>query len=295
MFHYLFGRYLTNAKRLTPEKLSGLIERSRLEIIIGRRGFEEGSPEYDGILKAGEAVNRKLSELIAAYDTSSAPQNASLRYTPNYLFFKGLIRENIIPADGLTDELALFTKYYALDKDGVSKNFETDAEAIFASFVNSGDYFANQYMTVMIKHILRFVGANVNFSQSSVVFSYSAERMAVQKVVTGSGRYFIGIGAEKAAMIRLNGELADDYAGGQQRHYDNLLSCFNSVSCMFQSMIEREKEIMFVDSPTVYKFSTVSVDEQCFMLPITVDEDLRLDLLVGFGEKPNFAKISHNI
>jgi len=295
MFEYLFGRYLTNSKRLTPEKLSGLIERSKLEIIIGRRGFDRESAEFAEITRLAGCVNRKLSELIIG-EPEIADNGQVRRYTPNFLFFKGLTREKIIESGNLLNELDLFEKRYALDKPGVSKAFETDAEAVLASFVNTGDFYANQYMTILVKHILRFVGANVSFAPSSGVFSYSAERMAAQKIITGGGRYFIGIGAEKRELLRLNAELADDFAsGGQHWHYDNLLSCLNSVSCMFQSMIEREREILFLDSPAVYKYGTVSVDEQCFLLPITADDDLRLDLLVGFGEKPNFAKISHNI
>jgi len=300
MFEYLFGRYLMNSKRLTKEKLSGLIERSKLEIVIGRHGFDPNSDAYGEISRLGVIVNRKLSELIASCNPSDRKDDefteAGKNYVPNFLFFKGLTRENVISPDDITGELKQFEKHYALDKDGVSKAFETDAEAVLAMFVNSGDYFANQYMTIMLKHILRFVGSNLKFSNSAGVFSYSAERFAAQKVVTAGARYFIGIGAGKSELQRLNDLLADDFASaGQHWHYDNLLSFFNSVSCMFQSLIEKEREIIFVDSPMVYKYSTVSADGQCFMLPLTFGETTRFDLLVGFGEKPNFAKISHNI
>ncbi|MDR0223242.1 MAG: hypothetical protein LBI38_06915 [Oscillospiraceae bacterium] len=298
MFEYLFGRYLINTGKITPEKLSGLIDCSNAESLIreNARG-EEGF--YAEIERLDAVLNSKLSELIAEYDARAGAVNPkegrSGSYAPNYLFFKRLIREKVIPADRLDGELREFEKHYSLGEDGVSRVFGDDTEMVFASFIDSRDYFANQYMAILLKHILRFVGAGIRFSPGSGVFSYSAERMAVQKVVAGDERYFIGICGDKPTLQKLNDSLARDFAaGGYDGRYDSLRTFLNCVSCIFQSVIEKEKSIYLLDSPFVYKFSTVSANESCFLLPVTVG-DTRLDLLIGFGIKPNFATISHNI
>ncbi|MDR0196789.1 MAG: hypothetical protein LBI36_01020, partial [Oscillospiraceae bacterium] len=216
-------------------------------------------------------------------------------YPPNFLFFKWLAKEKIVEANDLTARLRAFETYYSLGTDGVSRGFCDDVEMVFSSFADSRDYFANQYMTILLKHILRFVSEKISFSPGTGVFSHSAERMAVQKVVTSDKRYFIGICGEKPVLQRLNDSLAGSFAsGGYDGRYDSLRTFLNCVSCIFQSVTEKEKDIYFTDSPYVYKFSTVSANESCFLLPVTAG-DIRLDLIVGFGVKPNFAVISHNI
>ncbi|MCL2633885.1 MAG: hypothetical protein FWD34_05150 [Oscillospiraceae bacterium] len=292
-----------NTNRLKAEKLNGLISWSKAENALGANIPFAGSADekvISELYRLNKVVNRKLFELIAEYDPVSgndAPQDIDCE--PNLMFFKGLTHENILSLDLLMNELELFDKHYSLDKDNCSKAFVDDIEAVFAWFINSKDYFANQYMIILLKYLLRFVSADINFSQSTNIFSYSAERMAIQKVVTGDTRYFIGICGEKAVLQELNDSLKNSFAPGEQNYighnrYDSLLTLINCVSCIFQSLIEKEKEINMVDNPVVYKYSTVSANENCSLLPVTVGE-VHLDLLVGFGYRPNFANISHNI
>ena len=298
MFEYLFGKYLMNSGRLTQEKLAELIDWSKAEEALSdsTEAFIDNSQEVERI---NTLILKKLSELTAEYDpvANVAAKTVIPEHQPNLLFFKGLMRKNIIPKEAMGDELIAFTKYYFLEKEGFSKKFSDDAESVFASFVNSHDYFANQYMTILLKYIMRFVNAKIDFSPSSGVFSHFAERLAIQKVVAGDTRYFIGIGGEKITLQKLNDLLKPNFtAGGHGNNprYDNLLTFLNCASCIFQSVIEKEKEIQLVDSPFIYKFSTVSANESCSLLPVSVGE-FKLDLLIGFGYRPNFAKISHNI
>jgi len=213
-------------------------------------------------------------------------------FDSNLLFFKGLYRT--ILKDSLAAELSAFEQHYSLNGQGVSMAFAGDAEAVFVSFANSRDFFANQYMTILIKYILRFIGGKIDFSRSMGKFSHSAERMMVQKIVTNDTRYFIGISGEKKTLHKLNAALKNSFASGGSIFYDSLSTFLNCVSCIFQSFVEKEKQILLIDSPHIYKYSTVKANENFTLLPITVG-DMKLGLLVGYGNKPNFATISHNI
>jgi hypothetical protein len=55
-----------------------------------------------------------------------------------------------------------------------------------------------------------------------------------------------------------------------------------------------EKNVLLVDSPNVYKFVTITADKQIYAMPVTV-RDMPFEIIAGYGDKPNFAVMSHNI
>lgn len=303
MIEYFTGRYLMQSGLITKDKLNMLLTWLKN---VDSSGKPLNTDDHN-ILKDNHiafiqmiqnTVDEKLGDFASEYDGLTDEQMKIMvrkQQSLNTVFFNYLVIEGIVELDHLSGELEKMRNYYALNQPGISRNLKDDFDSILGRFVNASDYYTNEYAMIVMKYILRFVGTRIKFLDSKSIKNYSAERIALQKVVTTEGRYFIGLCGEKLVLQRFNDAIENIFKPMRRdTRYGSLCSFLNCISNIFQCLIAREREVTLVDMANVYKFSTIIINEKCHILPMVV-EDMRLDLIIGCGNKPNFATITHNI
>lgn len=303
MFEYFVGRYLVNEGLMTRSKHDEIF--ARLKVV--HTNLQKLKPEEQNLLENNQialiqllqnSINEKIGDLAFEYEGVKNEQLKTImrnQQTISAIFFNQLIAENIIANDKLSAELEKFRTYYSLNSPGVSRNLKEDFDAILSKFVLCNDYFAKEYALIALKYILRFVGTRICFDDSYGTFSYSSERIALQKIVTNGKRYFLGISGSKPILQRFNDNIANSFAPiDKNARYGSLFSFLNCISNILQCLIARENEVQLVDAAGIYKYTTIFATENCFVLPLII-EDMKLDIVVGYGTRPNFATISHNI
>ena len=307
MIDYFVGRYLLNTNIITKDRLHEVmawlkIEHNSVSVSEMTALLAENQIAFIALLQ--NTIDEKLGELASEYGGPAArdiekEQNfVAIRrqHELNTAFFGKLIAEGVVAREALTPTLEKMRKYYALNVPGVSKTFRDEFDSILGMFLTTENYYANQYAIVALNYILRFVGTKVVFDNATEVFSYSAERMMIQKVITKDERYFLGFAGDKTAMQEFNDDRDDgNFASADSNfRYGALLSFINCITNVFQCLIGSEREVILVDSANMYKFSTIFANEHCHVIPLVL-KDTKLNLVIGYGTKPNFATISHNV
>lgn len=303
MFEYFTGKYFVNEGLMTKDKCNEIFA----QLKVAYANLQKIKPDEHSLLENNHialihllqnTINEKIGDLAFEYEGVKDDQLKNIvrnQQTISTMFFNQLLVEGIIVPERLSAELEKFRTYYSLNSPGVSRNLKEEFDAILSTFVKCGDYYAKEYALIALKYILRFVGTRICFDDSYSAFSYSSERIALQKIVTKEKRYFLGISGNKPVLQRFNDNIANSFTPADKNaRYGSLFSFLNCISNILQCLIAKESEVMFVDTANVYKYTTIFATENCFVLPLII-EDMKLDIVVGYGTKPNFATISHNI
>ncbi|MCL2077874.1 MAG: hypothetical protein FWH08_05640 [Oscillospiraceae bacterium] len=304
MIDYFAGKYFVQEGLMSTEKLKEIMTRQNVinanfvKIADDASSFL-GENQMALIKLLQHAIDEKLGDLAFEYggvDEEQFKFTVRKQEILNTAFFDQLIVEGIITPDMVAHLLEKMRNYYALNSPGVSRRLKHDFDIILGTHINTGENFTNEYMNIALKYILRFVGANIKFGMAKPVRSYFAQRVAIQKVVTDTRRYFLGICGEKSTLHNMNDGMENLFPHTHRKdtRYSALCAFLDCISNVFQCLIMTEKNVLLVDSPIVYKFVTIAADKQIFVLPITV-RDIPFELVVGYGDKPNFAVMSHNI
>jgi hypothetical protein len=303
MIDYFAGKYFVQEGLLKNDKLTEIMTRQN----VVRNNFNKLGEDTSSFLCENQvmlikliqhAIDEKLGDL--AFDCGFADEEKfkfSVRKQEilNTAFFDQLIVEGIITPDVVTALLENMRNYYALNSPGISHKLKHDFDVILGAHVNTGEQNANEYMSIALKYILRFVGTNIKMDKVNPVRSYFAKRAAIQKVVTDPRRYFLGICGEKEVLQSFNDGLENNFAHNREdTRYSALCSFLDCISNVFQSLIMTDKNVLLVDISNVYKFATIASQGQIFTMPLTV-QDMSIEIIAGFGDKPNFAVLSHNL
>ena len=302
MFEYFAGKYFVQSGVLNQNQANSVIKRlMMIEPQAAAWKIDKGLLKENQVAliqMLQNTISQKLGDLASEYEGFTDAQLNSMvsKQTEISSVFIGLlIKGGWIDESNLTTELDKFRNYYELNRPGISRNLKEDFDSILRDFFNSGDYFANEFATITLKFLLRFIGPSIRFNKSSHVKEYTAQRMIVQKAVTSKERYFIAIAADKISLQNFNDGIESSFASVfPKTRYSSLCSLINCVTNIFQCMIANEKEVLLVDEPCVYKYSTINVNENCYLMSLQI-EDTKLGLLVGYGTTPNFSTITHNI
>jgi hypothetical protein len=305
MIDYLAGKYFVQEGLMTRDKLTEIMTRQN----VIHENFIKLEKDANSFLEENQimlikmvqnTIDEKLGDLAFEY---KGVEEEKFKFTVrkqqllNTAFFDQLIVEGIITPDMVTSLLEKMRNYYGLNHPNISHNLKHDYDIIIGTHVNTGELFVNEYMKIALKYILRFVGTNIKLGISQPMRSYFAKRAAIQKVVTDPRRYFIGICAEKETLQRFNDGIENSFPHHSARdmRYSALCAFLDCISQVFQCLIMTEKNVLFVDNANVFKFVTIAASEkQIFSMPLTI-RDMQVELIAGFGDKPNFAVMSHNL
>ncbi|MCL2019048.1 MAG: hypothetical protein FWG70_04740 [Oscillospiraceae bacterium] len=303
MIDYFAGKYFVQEGLLKADKLTEIM--TRQEVV--HTNFNKLEGEASSFLEEKQVmlikliqhtIDEKLGNLAFEY---SGADEEKFKFTVrkqeilNTAFFDQLIVEGIITPDMVAPLLEKMRNYYGLNSPNISHHLKHDFDIILGAHINTGEVLANEYMNIALKYILRFVGTNIKLSKAKPERSYFAKRVALQKVVTEPRRYFLGICAEKEVLQNFNDGLENSFPRFRKdTRYCALCAFLDCISNVFQSLIMTEKNVLLVDNATVYKFATIASDKQIFVIPLTV-RDMSIELITGFGDKPNFAVLSHNL
>jgi len=303
MIDYFAGKYFVQEGLLKADKLTEIMARQN----VINANFNKLEKDASSFLEEKHimliklmqhTIDEKLGDLAFEYagvDEEKFKFIARKQDMLNTAFFDQLIVEGIMTPDLLAPLLEKMRNYYGLNNPGISHHLKHDFDVILGTHINTGERYANEYMNIALKYILRFVGANIKLGKANPVRSYFAKRAALQKVVTDPRRYFLGICGDKEVLQIFNDGLENSFPQKRQdTRYSALCSFLDCISNVFQCLIITEKNVLLVDNSNVYKFATIASDKQIFVLPLIV-QDMSVEIIVGFGDKPNFAVLSHNL
>ncbi|MCL1823780.1 MAG: hypothetical protein FWG44_06215 [Oscillospiraceae bacterium] len=303
MIDYFAGKYFVQEGIMKAEKLNEIMTRQN----VVRKNFNKLEKDAGSFLEENQiafikmlqnSIDEKLGDLASEY---GGVNDEKFKFTImkqqvlNTAFFDQLIVEGILTPDKVAPLLEKMRNYYALNSPEVSRNLKHDFDIIIGTHVNTGETYANEYMNIALKYILRFVGTNIKLDKATPAKSYFARRAAIQKVVTEPRRYFLGICGEKEVMQSFNDGIENIFHRKRNdTRYGELCAFLDCISNVFQVLIMKEKNALLIDNPNVYKFVTIAAEKHVYVMPITV-RDMSFEIIAGFGDKPNFAVMSHNL
>jgi hypothetical protein len=302
MIDYFAGKYFVQEGLLKAEKLMEIMTRQN----VVRDNYNAIEKDASSFLEENQVmliklmqhtIDEKLGDLAFEYggvDEEKFKFTVKKQEMLNTAFFDQLIVEGIITPDTLAPLLEKMRNYYGLNSPSISHNLKHDFDVILGAHVDTGEHFANEYMSIALKYILRFVGTNIKLGKANPVRSYFSKRAAIQKVVTDPRRYFIGICAEKEVLQDFNDGLGNSFTRTRDSRYSALCAFLDCISNVFQCLTMTKKNVLLVDESAVYKYATIASEQKIYVMPLTV-RDLNVEIIAGFGDKPNFAVLSHNM
>jgi len=304
MIDYFAGKYFVQEGLMSKDKLTEIMMRQE----VVHANYNKIEKDASSFLEENQVmlikllqntIDEKLGDLAFEYggvDEERFKFTVRKQQLLNTAFFDQLVVEGILTPDGLSPLLENMREYYGLNHPNISRNLKHDFDIILGANVNTGERYTDEYLSIALKYILRFVGTNIKFEKVKPVRSYFAKRAAIQKVVTDPRRYFLGICAEKEVLQRFNDGLDNSfpYQSKNDSRYSALYAFLDCISQVFQCLVTPERNVLLVDNANVYKFVTIASEKQVFVMPLNV-RDMQIELITGFGDKPNFAVMSHNL
>jgi hypothetical protein len=304
MIDYFAGKYFVQEGLLKAEKLTEIMTRQN----VVHDNYNKLEKDASSFLEENQVmliklmqhtIDEKLGDLAFEYggvDEERFKFTVKKQEMLNTAFFDQLIVEGIITPDLLAPLLEKMRNYYGLNSPNISHHLKHDFDVILGAHVNTGERYANEYMSIALKYILRFVGTNIKLGKANPVRSYFAKRAAIQKVVTDPRRYFIGVCGDKKILQSFNDGLGNSFSNSNKKdaRYGALCAFLGCISNVFQCLTMTEKNVLLVDDSAVFKFATIASENKIYVMPLTV-RDMNVEIIAGFGDKPNFAVVSHNL
>lgn len=193
MFAQFFGAYLLNNKLVSPETLAQAIDdkkntRMRLGVLAINAGLMTAE-QVEHVNVAQQSVDKRFGDLCVdlGYLTSADVDRLLSEQPTDYLLLgQTLVNNGTLTNAEFESAITAYKEHYQLSDDDISNNQNDKLSAIVKDFFhfntaeNARIY--TEYVTLLFKNIIRFIGDDFTPLEASIVNDAEAEFIVRQKI-----------------------------------------------------------------------------------------------------------------
>lgn len=193
MFAQFFGAYLLNNKLVEPDTLAQAIDdkkntRMRLGVLAINAGLMTAE-QVEHVNVAQQSVDKRFGDLCVdlGYLTSADVDRLLSEQPTDYLLLgQTLVNNGTLTNAEFESAISAYKAHYQLSDDDISNNQNDKLSAIVKDFFhfntaeNARIY--TEYVTLLFKNIIRFIGDDFTPLEASVVNSADAEYIVRQRI-----------------------------------------------------------------------------------------------------------------
>ncbi len=260
MFTQFFGNYLLNNHLATPQQLSAALElQQKIHIKLGVLAINAGymtAEQVDKLHQLQMHTDKRIGDLAVelGYMTTEQVNELLSSQKSGYL----LLGQALVESGSMTNgQFAIALKAYKdatrITDNEFSDNKASEVRAVICDFYgfhlagSKKDLYAD-YVSLLLKNIIRFIGDDFTLLPSSVETEYRCEEAAIQHI-KGGERLFTAIEAESKVFTAFASRYAqenftqnDDYTKASVGEFLNLHNGLFAVNASNSLAVELDLE-----------------------------------------------------
>lgn len=279
MFAQFFGAYLLNNNLVSADDLAEAIDnkvntRMRLGVLAINAGFMTAE-QVEHINVAQQAVDKRFGELAVEYGylTDNDVDNLLSQQPTGYLILGQTLVNNGVLTNSEFETAILDYKAKNHIGDEISIAHDENFEGLINEFYKFGDAENTRvyvdYVTLLFKNLIRFIGDDFVPLKSSVINEYCADYFVSQQV---SGEYnaYFGIATEHDGYINLAQRFSKEHLTEINEFVDAITGEFLNVNNgLFIVNESNEYGIELTLNPQEFSRSTnVKFSKTAFCIPV---------------------------
>lgn len=240
MFAQFFGAYLLNNKLVSPETLAQAIDdkkntRMRLGVLAINAGLMTAE-QVEHVNVAQQSVDKRFGDLCVdlGYLTSADVDRLLSEQPTDYLLLgQTLVNNGTLTNAEFESAISSYKQHYQLSDDDISNNQNDKLSAIVKDFFhfntaeNARIY--TEYVTLLFKNIIRFIGDDFTPLEAAIVNEAEAE-FIVRQSIHGKYTADVCIACSKAEYIDFAERFAKEELNDADEYVNEIVGEFLNVN-----------------------------------------------------------------
>ncbi len=281
MFAQFFGAFLLNKQLVTPEALARAIDekkntRMRLGVLAINAGLMTAE-QVEHVNVAQQTVDKRFGDLCVefGYLTQDNVDTLLSESPSDYLLLgQTLVNDNSLTNAQFEDAIKEYKELYQLTDDDISGYQNDKLLGLVKEFYhfntaeNARIY--TDYITLLFKNIIRFIGDDFTPQQSTVVKSAEADYV-VQQSIVGKYKADVCICAGKSEYVSIAERFSSDVFENSPEFIDAAVGEFlNVINGLFVVNESNESGTELTLEPQVISVNKeIPLESEGFCIPVT--------------------------
>ncbi|MDA3846049.1 MAG: hypothetical protein PF505_05800 [Vallitaleaceae bacterium] len=220
MFSAFFGHYLLNKGVVTATQLSTVLEKQgQVRLKLGTLAINDGfmnATQVDEVHELQAAMDKRFGEIAIDKGYLVDAQLMHLlkqQKAENLILAQALIDDNIMSMIDFEREISAYKEAHSLSDEqfGALKEGNVDiAIKAFLAFEKDDENQYDQYLSLFLKNVIRFIDSNVSVDRVKKVSSVSLKNAFYQHIKDDKHNYITAISGEEDVILGFAGRYADE-------------------------------------------------------------------------------------
>ena len=287
MFGHFFGNYLVKNKVITEEQLQEVLElqktsRVKMGLIAVSEKMLTARQTYE--INMLQVILDKRFGDIAVEKGYLTPEQVdriiSLQGNQYLLFIQGLVDKNYASMTDIDTYILRFKADFDFSDDDFEALKSGDIDKITNLFINISKPLYNDYISLAIRNVIRFIDPSVIFDVPVMVKSKRFEHLASQ-CVKGDYDIFVGFEGDGDALTAIaEPYIKETFEEVDEDVYDAVCEFTNCVNGLFASKLSYEGINIDMLPPLFYTDSEIVSEKGFYSVPLLVNSK-KINLIVG--------------
>ena len=287
MFGHFFGNYLVKNGVITEEQLQEVLEiqktsRVKMGLIAVSEKMLTARQTYE-INMLQVTLDKRFGD-IAVEKGYLTPEQVdkiiSLQGNQYLLFIQALIDKNYATMEDVDTYILRFKADYDFSDEDFEALKSGDIDKITSLFINISKPLYNEYISLAIRNIIRFIDSNVIFETPVLLKEKRFEHLASQ-CVKGDYDMFVGFEGDGDALIAIASPyIKETFEEVDEDVYDAICEFTNCINGLFASKLSYEGTNIDMLPPLSYTDAEIVSETGFYSVPLIVNTK-KVNLIVG--------------
>ncbi|TAH69831.1 MAG: chemotaxis protein CheX [Anaerolineaceae bacterium] len=291
MFGLYFGDYLLEKNKITGSQLEDVI--TQQHTIRAKLGLIAVAEKLLTSKQANE-LNELQKLKDSRFGDLAIEKGYLLKEEVNYLlnlqgnsylkYVQALTEKNIMTMDQIESALEEFKSENGFSDTELDALKSGDIDRIIPVFVDINIPLVGEYITLVIRNIIRFINNNIKLKKIYTVKEYTFPSIAYQQLV-GNHNLLVCFAGEDEALLTIASPFAkEDFERMDEDAFDSICEFINCSNGLYASKLSTEDIHIDMTPPKFDQEKTLSSNGDIYVVPIVIDGK-QSDLLVVVDHK----------
>lgn len=291
MFEQHFASYLLEKQHITKSQFDLLMEqhqstRVKLGLIAVAQKLLTNE-QADQLHALQRQTDRRFGDLAVEKGYLSPQQVEELLEMQgnSYLRLVQILSENSILS---LAEIEDFLQEYQVDQGFSSEQIQVlksgDLQSILPLLVRTDNPLANQYISLALRNIIRFIHNQPLLGTMTRVTSYSKQNLALQAVI-GDHDLWLGCASDDDSLIEIASPFArEEFSQMDEDAFDAVCEFLNCVNGLFSTELSHKDITVDMEPPSFATGQKIQSAKGLYVVPITIN-GRHFDLLAAIDDQ----------
>lgn len=287
MFSLFFGSYLVKKNVITKEQFDTVLAYQKTaRVKLGLIAVAENlltTQQADEVNQLQATMDKRFGDIAVekGYLTDEQVGHLlSLQGNPYLMFTQSVVDHNILTLEQVNELLAAYQSEHSFHDEDMDALKSGDIDLITPLFVKIPEPYYYEYISLMVRNLVRFVTTEICFDAAYCTNSYSAGHMAIQEL-KGEHAIFVSLAGEGDALLKIAVPYGkEEFEAVDEDSYDAVCEFINCVNGLFASKLSHDNVDVDMLPPAFRDDAKLDTDSSFYVLPMTIS-GARIDLVLA--------------